>query len=65
MRGVYVLDPAGIRMENVIPGGQIADLASPHYGDEMELWARNQTHPVYHMDDDVAGAAESCWIFGP
>lgn len=65
MRGVYVLDPDGIRMENVIPGGQIANLASPHYADEMEMWARNQTHPVYDKDADVVGAAESCWLFGP
>ncbi|NOZ00494.1 MAG: penicillin acylase family protein [Deltaproteobacteria bacterium] len=65
MRGVYVLDPDGITMENAIPGGQVADLKSPHYADDAALWAVNKTHPVYDKDDDVIDAAESCTIFSP
>jgi len=65
MRAVYVLDPEGITMQNVIPGGQVADLTSPHYGDEMKMWWKNETHPMYHEDASVLGVAESCMLLEP
>lgn len=65
MRAVYVLDPAGVRMHNAIPGGQNAAFPNAHYSDDFFLWARNQTHPVHAGESDVIAQAEVCEILKP
>jgi len=65
MRAVYLLDPAGVRMQNVIPGGQNGAFPNPHYNDEFFLYVRNQTHPVLTAPDAIGPEAESCLILKP
>lgn len=65
MRAVYVLDPAGVRMQNAIPGGQNAAFPNPHYSDDFFLWVRNQTHPVHAAIEDIIGDAKSCMVLKP
>lgn len=65
MRAVYLLDPAGVRMQNAIPGGQNGAFPNPHYGDDFSLWARNQTHPVHSATTDVIADAEACTVLKP
>ena len=62
MRAVYVLDPAGVQMQNVIPGGQNGAFPNPHYSDEFFLYVRNQTHPVLTAPKAIEAEAESCLV---
>jgi acyl-homoserine lactone acylase PvdQ len=64
-RFVVDLDPAGPVARNAIPGGEIWDLSSPHYGDQMDLWRRNQNHPVAFKRADVVADAESHVVYTP
>ncbi|MCC6523718.1 MAG: penicillin acylase family protein [Polyangiaceae bacterium] len=57
-RFVVELDPAGPHARNAIAGGNVWDPASPHHGDEMELWRRNQVHDVPFSTDEVVAAYE-------
>jgi penicillin amidase len=65
MRAVYVMDLAGVRMVNALPGGQSGEFTSAHYADDMALWALNQTHPVPFLEEAVIDAAEACWLMKP
>jgi acyl-homoserine lactone acylase PvdQ len=64
MRAAYVLDPAGVTMDNALPGGQDGKMLTDHYGDDFMLWARNQTHPVDFDETSVVADAEACLVLG-
>ncbi|MBI2892958.1 MAG: penicillin acylase family protein [Deltaproteobacteria bacterium] len=53
IRTVVELVPGAVRARSVIPGGQSSDPESPHFADEMELWRRNETHPIHIYDEGV------------
>ncbi|MFO0593103.1 MAG: penicillin acylase family protein [Polyangiaceae bacterium] len=61
-RFVIDLDPAGLKVYNALPGGNVWDSASPHFADEAEMWRRNQNHPVPFTVDEVVAAKESRWV---
>jgi penicillin amidase len=58
MRAVYELIPGAPRHECVIPGGQEGRPFTRHYQDEMRLWARNQAHPILHLEHELLPAVE-------
>jgi len=53
-RFVVELDPTGPKARQAIPGGASADPASPHFKDDIELWRRNENHPIPFSKADVA-----------
>ncbi|HEY1690824.1 MAG TPA: penicillin acylase family protein [Polyangiaceae bacterium] len=57
-RFVIDMDPGGPVPFNVLPGGEVWDNASPHFADEAELWRRNQNHPLWFTQSDVAANVE-------
>ena len=61
-RFVIDLDPAGLKVYNALPGGNVWDSASPHFADEAEMWRRNQNHPVPFTVDEVVAAKETRWV---
>ena len=61
IRNVFTLLPDGIQADTVIPGGEDARAFNPHYADQMELWVRHQTHPLYQDPADIEASAEACW----
>lgn len=65
MRAVYRLDPAGVKMDNALPGGQSGNFPNPHYGDDFLLWAKNQTHPVHFDEASIVTDSESCLLLAP
>lgn len=58
IRFVCELDPAGPIARNVVPGGQIFDPNSPHYKDQLELWARNEAPILPFRINDVVTSAQ-------
>jgi penicillin amidase len=58
-RMVAELDPAGPKVANALPGGNVWDDKSPHFRDEAEFWRKNQTHAIPITLDDVVKAKES------
>jgi penicillin amidase len=58
-RFVVEMDPAGPKAVNALPGGEIWDNKSSHFADEVELWRRNQVHPIPFLLDDVVKAKEA------
>lgn len=62
MRAVYVIGSQTVQMQNAIPGGQTGSFPSAHYNDDFFLWARNQTHPVFGLQEDILQNAEACLI---
>lgn len=61
MRAIYVMDDTpGARDTHfcVIPGGQTGRPFTPHYQDEMALWARNQAHPVIRVAEELVPEVE-------
>jgi len=62
IRNVYDMDPAGVAVHAVIPGGEDAAAFAPHYADLFYLWARNETAPLHSDPADVLGVAESCLL---
>ncbi|MFH1531667.1 MAG: penicillin acylase family protein [Pseudomonadota bacterium] len=65
IRNVFDMDPAGIKVHAVIPGGEDAAAFVPHYADLFYLWAENETAPIHGEVADVIGAAESCVLLTP
>jgi len=65
MRMVVEVQDGVMRTENVLPGGEIYDADSPHFGDLMELWRRNETHPVAYWEPEVVAAYESRIVLHP
>ncbi|MCU0686302.1 MAG: penicillin acylase family protein [Polyangiaceae bacterium] len=58
IRFVCELDPVkGPVARNIVPGGQIFDTASPHYKDQLELWAQNQARDLPFQLADVTASA--------
>jgi penicillin amidase len=64
-RFVIDLDPNGPTPFNVLPGGEIWDNASPHFADEAELWRRNENHPLWFSQSDVAANVEERDSYAP
>ncbi len=62
-RMVADLDPAGVKVSNALPGGNVWDLDSPHFEDEAAYWLKNQTHPIPATLDEVVAAKESRTTF--
>lgn len=59
IRFVCELDPVrGPIARNVIPGGEVFDPKSPHYGDLLELWAKNQAYELPFAAADVANRSK-------
>lgn len=57
MRMVVRLHDGEVEGQNILPGGQSARTASPHFADQAPLWLGNQAIPLrYSVDDVVAGA---------
>jgi len=65
MRMVVEVEDGVMRTENVVPGGEVYDSASPHFGDLMELWRKNETHPVAYWEAEVVAAYESRTVLHP
>jgi penicillin G amidase len=65
IRNVFDMDPAGIKVHAVIPGGEDGAAFVPHYDDLFYLWAENETAPLHGAEEDVLGAAESCVYITP
>jgi len=65
IRNVFDMDPAGISVHAVIPGGEDATAFASHYSDLFFLWAENETAPIHADPTDVLGVAESCVVLTP
>ena len=65
IRNVFDMDPAGIEVHAVIPGGEDGNAFVPHNADLFYLWAENLTAPLHGDEADVLGAAESCVLLNP
>ncbi|MBW2454561.1 MAG: penicillin acylase family protein [Deltaproteobacteria bacterium] len=64
-RFVAELNPDGLVVKNVLPGGAVFDADDPHFGDQAEEWRRNEVHEVPFVLDDVLAAAESRTLIWP
>ena len=64
-RFVGDLDPDGIQAEQILPGGQSGDLASPHYASQMGRWLTHQFHPLRLTREQVTADAVSEEVFAP
>src|SRR5690606_39336557 len=51
-RFVIELDPNGLKVENALPGGAVADPDSPHFADQAEAWRRNETFAIPFYQED-------------
>lgn len=58
IRTVVEMLAGGAQGVSVIPGGQSSDPTSAHYSDEMELWRKNQTHPMLLDEAGVVASYE-------
>ncbi|MCU0685273.1 MAG: penicillin acylase family protein, partial [Polyangiaceae bacterium] len=59
IRFVCELDPVkGPVARNVVPGGQIFDEASPHYNDQLKLWAQNKALNLPFKIEEVVERAK-------
>jgi penicillin amidase len=57
MRMVFRMEPGNVTGVNVIPGGQSAIAASPHFSDQARLWLANDVLPArFELADVLAGA---------
>src|SRR5262249_46526429 len=58
-RGTYnqivSLVPGRIRAENVVPPGESGDVRSPHFADQLRLYATWTYKPMRLTEDDLAG----------
>jgi penicillin amidase len=59
LRMVHILDPAGPKTWNVIPGGASADPAAAHYDDQLANWNANQAHELLWDEAAIKTAAAS------
>lgn len=63
-RLVVEMDPVkGPIARNALPGGNVWDPTSKHFRDDVELWRKNENHPVPFATADVVEAAESRTVF--
>jgi len=64
-RFVAELDPKGIKIFQVLPGGQSGVLGARHYGDQLTLWLADRFHPLVTDKLEVFQTAESWQDFFP
>lgn len=64
-RLVVEMTDTGPKIWNALPGAQVLDTRSPHYGDEIELWRTNQAPPLFFTDADVAANTETSTTYRP
>ncbi len=64
-RFVGVLDPAGIKAEEILPGGQSGALGSPNYTNQLGRWLTNDYHPLLLSAADVAADVVTAQLFEP
>lgn len=64
-RKVASLDPDGIEAYEVIPGGQVGVVGSPHYADQLYLWLVNANKPLLIDPAQAAAAGGSPVQFDP
>ena len=50
-----------VRALAVTAGGQSGDPASPHFDDQIELYARGELRPVYFYPEDIEAVAEESY----
>lgn len=50
-----------VRALAVTAGGQSGDPASPHFDDQIELYARGELRPVYFYPEDIEAVAEETY----
>ena len=55
----------GPKIWNALPGSQVLDARSPHFGDEIELWRTNQAPPMFFTDADVTANTETTTTYTP
>lgn len=65
MRMLIELAPTGMRFRNAIPGGLSGLPADPHYADQADAWAVNETFDTWFRETDVARAAQNHVVFNP
>ena len=59
----FVVDAAaGVPNQNALTGGEVGTFPNPHYRDEFDLWALNQTHAVHSTDTALLPDAEGCLL---
>jgi len=61
---VVQMKKGAIHAESIMPWGESDDPASPHYNDQMELYARDEYKKCAFYDDEVKEAAVSLTSWG-
>jgi len=64
-RLVVEMTDTGPKIWNALPGSQVLDARSPHFGDEIELWRTNQAPPMFFTDADIAANTETTTTYTP
>ncbi|MCA9537072.1 MAG: penicillin acylase family protein [Myxococcales bacterium] len=65
MRMVFRMEPGNVTGVNVVPGGQSAIAASPHFDDQARLWLANDVLPARFELRDVLAGATGREVFAP
>lgn len=59
-------DDGAIEHRWALPGGQVFDLRSPHFRDQMDAyWSQNKYVNVPWLTPEIVAAAEERWVFTP
>ena len=65
MRMCVELDPAGVKVYQMMPGGQSMDRTSRHYGDWVEDWMAHRPYYWAFHEPDVRAKAERHLVLAP
>ncbi len=65
MRMVVALDPDGVRLRNILPGGQSGVTDSPYFADQAALWLANEALDVPLDPHGVASEAIGHEVISP
>ncbi|MFO0685484.1 MAG: penicillin acylase family protein [Sandaracinus sp.] len=65
MRMVVRLHDGVVEGQNILPGGQSARTASPHFDDQAAYWLGNRTIPLRYTVEEVVAGAEGRESFHP
>ena len=65
MRMVVRLHDGVVEGQNILPGGQSARTASPHFDDQAEYWLGNRAIPLRYTVEEVVTGAEGRESFHP
>ncbi|MEO7095821.1 MAG: penicillin acylase family protein, partial [Polyangiales bacterium] len=57
-RFVADMDPSGVKVRNVLPGGNVWIPGSPHFNDEAQMWRKNENAPIAFSPGEVVPVAE-------